>query len=98
MYYALDAAYDNSHNKALGKYLSDANPFRFKDEGSADPAVYSEFKSLIESENGSEHDVSFAYAFVRRYLAEEGPELISAFDSVADENSWNEAALDVQQK
>ncbi len=96
MYYALDAAYDNSYNKTLGKYLSDANPFRFKDGGSADPAIYSEFRSLIESEDGSTHDASFAYAFVRRYLTGKGSELISAFDSVADENSWDEAVLDVQ--
>jgi len=45
IYYALEADWEESHNKEPGYFLSGANPFLFKDEGSADPEVYTEFST-----------------------------------------------------
>lgn len=43
IFYALDAAWDESRDPQLGEYLSSANPFLFGDIGSAEPSVYLEF-------------------------------------------------------
>ena len=40
IYYVLDAEWDESKNAELGKFLSSANPFQFRDIGSADPVIY----------------------------------------------------------
>ncbi len=39
MYRALDCLYDESPNEELGEYLSEANPYLFKDMQSDDPAI-----------------------------------------------------------
>ena len=43
IFYALDAVWDTSKNEELGNYLSNANPFLFKDIGSANPEIYESF-------------------------------------------------------
>lgn len=43
IYYVLDAEWDENKDEELGKFLSSANPFQFKDIGSADPLIYEEF-------------------------------------------------------
>ena len=43
IFYALDALWDKSKSDELGNYLSNANPFLFKDIGSANPEIYESF-------------------------------------------------------
>ena len=44
----LDAEWDETHDTALGDYLSGANPYLFTDGGSAVPWVYEEFCRIID--------------------------------------------------
>lgn len=68
MYYALDAAYDAIGEEELRRYLSDANPFLFKGEGSADPAVYAELEQAYRGACGDNPDAQEALSVVRDYL------------------------------
>ncbi len=67
MYRALDCLYNESPNEELGEYLSEANPYLFKDRQSADPAIESEFDEFVDG------DISpfKAYECVSEYLAQE---------------------------
>lgn len=87
MFYALDAAYDNNNSTELGQFLSAANPFLFKGEGSADIAVYEGFRADYPR-NAEEAE---ALNFVRDYLAKQGKFLLAAFDSIANADAWKEA-------
>lgn len=90
MFYALDAALDGDSAR-LREYLCDANPFLFKDEGSADPSVFEAFKggySDVADEVGS-------FNYVRDYLSRLDKVLLASFDSVADIDSWKKALLDL---
>lgn len=92
MYYALDAAYDAIGDEELRRYLSDANPFLFKGEGSADPAVYAEFEQAYKGACGDDPNAQEALAAVRGYLGRQDTDaLIAAFDSVVDYESWEKA-------
>lgn len=59
MFYALDSAYDGDSAR-LREYLCDANPFLFRDEGSADPSVFEAFKS--DYSDRADEVSSFNYA------------------------------------
>ena len=64
IYYVLDAEWDENKNEELGKFLSSANPFQFKDIGSADPLIY---KCAIKYVNSLESkDVKTAFLTVDR--------------------------------
>ena len=107
MYYALDAAFDEHRSDRLREFVSEANPFLWKDKGSADPALYIEFERAGKREfENDEATAPEARCFVRNYLTtqDEGEyafasagdiTLVQAFDSVADEKSWEEAFLDI---
>lgn len=104
MYQALDAAFDeHPESERLRTFASEANPFLWKGEGSADPAVYIEFEQAWEKEFGDRKVTALeARQFVRSHLKtqDEGEyafapagdvTLAEAFDSVADEKTWEEA-------
>lgn len=69
MYRALDCLYEEAPCEEMRDYLSDANPYIFKDRESADPAIGAEFADLWTKLHYPE-DVSAneAYAFVKEYL------------------------------
>lgn len=87
MFYALDAAYDENGSDELGEFLSGANPFLFEGEGSADIAVYEDFKMSFP-DNADEIE---SLRFVRDYLSRQGAFLLSAFDSIVDADAWTKA-------
>lgn len=64
IYYLLELCYDDNNEEDLGEYLSDANPFIFDDEGSADPAIYNEFSET----NPEMIDLSESYDIAMRYI------------------------------
>lgn len=68
-FYALDYVYDNYKNKELGNFLSEANPFLFNDEGSADSCIYYEFKKIFLEDNKNE-DISEkdVYNWIVKYI------------------------------
>ena len=88
MYYALDAAYEKTKDERLRQYLSDADPFLFRDGGSADPAVYIEFEREYCAGAESAVDEESSLAFVRDYLGRVGPLFIAAFDSIVNLENW----------
>lgn len=94
MYYARDAAYDVNADEELRRYLSGANPFLFKGEGSADPAVYPEFEQAYKGTCGDCPNAQEALAAVRGYLkGQDVGVLIAAFDSVVDPGKWEECLM-----
>lgn len=99
MYHALDAAYDEDVRLAkegILNFLTDADPFIWKDRRSADPVVYSEFREAFEKEFGdAEADADSARLFCREWLANQASRhevytgtLREAFDSVASPRRW----------
>ena len=91
VYYALDAAYDNNHDKILREYLSNANPFQFKDGRSADPATYSEFRSFYEGRIGSQSNQENSLSCVHEYLRYQNPNFLEIFDTIVNKETWVEA-------
>lgn len=99
MYYAL-TAYEGIKSDRLREFTSDADPFIWKDKGSADPAVYLEFKQAWNKRFADGYvSAPEARLFARDYLkAQDDGEyafapagdatLVGAFDSVADEEAW----------
>lgn len=99
MYQALDAAYDEDHNKKVLAFISDANPNIWKGRTSGDPAVFAEFADGFAARfPGGKAQPKDAMAFVRIYLTgqndeydwEEG-DLVAAFDSVVTSDLWEQA-------
>lgn len=86
IYYVLDAEWDENRNEQLGKFLSSANPFQFKDIGSADPVIYEEFcKKIPDTITPAD-----SYEYARNYVDSLGnKEVQSAFLTV-DEKEWGE--------
>lgn len=69
MFQALNALWDECRDETLAGFLSEANPFLFKDKGSADPAIWSEFRTAFEERfpDGCQN-LDDAYSFVQSYL------------------------------
>lgn len=69
MFRALDCLYDEKPNKELQEYLSNANPYVFKDRESADPEIIKEFhENISQKSNDSNIDAVLAYSLVQSYL------------------------------
>ena len=67
LYYALDSIFDETKEEGLGEFCSNMNPFIFADEGSADPAIYSNYKKQFEERFNIECSISEAYEFAKEY-------------------------------
>ena len=88
IFYALDAAWDENQDDELGEFLSAANPFRFKDTGSADPSVYEDFCTKTDSTI----PVTESYIAAKNYIESLGKaSLVSAFSTI-NESDWLEGA------
>ena len=73
MFRALDCLYDEKPSKELGEFLSEANPYLFKDRHSADPAVIEEFNQYVDAHIEEMGDtVKDAYQMVAVYLKDKG--------------------------
>ena len=84
IFYFLDAEYDENKSKALGDFLSGANPFLFTDIGSADPAVYVDFSNKIPEKITLENSLSIA----SEYIDSLNNDVVSlAFDDV-NQDEW----------
>ncbi len=84
IFYVLDAAWDESQNQELGEFLSAANPFLFRDTGSADPSVYADFCSKVPKTVS----IDDSYSIAEEYVESLGKaSLKDAFCSI-DEAFW----------
>ena len=100
MYYILDAAADELDSESVLNYASIANPFVFKDEGSADPAVYAAFKEAWDNKFGESNSVvpEDCKAFIKAYMEDRSKECLEAFNLVVDDATWEEDLKDVQEQ
>lgn len=100
MYYILDAAAEELVSKEVVDYASRANPFLFKDEGSADPAMYTEFSEAWNSKFKDRKDISpeECKIFIKNYLKGLSSECLEAFNLVVDDSSWQENLKDIQEQ
>lgn len=80
-------------------FPSEANPFLWEDEGSANPAVYEEFSKAFDERFGTQGAVpEDAMAFVRDYLDARNGEycwvegdLVAAFDGIVTPQLWKQS-------
>ncbi len=84
IFYALDSVWDETHDDALGQYLSSANPFLFTDTGSAVPDIFIEFCK----ETDERITVEDSYAVARRYIASLNNKAISEAFMTISEDDW----------
>lgn len=99
MFYALDVAFDEHETERLRSFLSDANPSTWKDGGSADPAVYAEFRKEFDKRFGEQGaSPEEAMTFVRNYLDTQNHEyswaagnLVAAFDGIVTPKLWEQS-------
>lgn len=99
MFYARDAEFEENGTERLRTFLSEANPFLWKDKGSADPAVYEEFSKAFDERFGTQGAVpEDAMAFVRDYLGTQNSEycwvegdLVAAFDGIVTPQLWKQS-------
>lgn len=98
LYYALDSVFDETKNEGLGEFCSNMNPFIFADEGSADPAIYSNYKKQFEEKFNKECSIIDAYNFAKQYLNKEtdiyAKYAIEAFNNISLED-WTNAANNI---
>lgn len=91
LFYVLDAEYDECKDERLGNYLSGMNPFLFKGEGSADPAIYSEFSSIFKTKIGTveeELEYNEAYDFVKCYLGKINNTIVLNYFLKTSKDTW----------
>ena len=92
VFYALDAAWDDSHSKQLGQYLSDANPFLWGGQSSANPAVYDEFcKSVAQEIISVEDSYDVACGYINTLSGNYVKAVLKAFSTVTKEK-WLDGA------
>jgi hypothetical protein len=65
IFYALDLYYDQSPTEELERYLGAMNPFTFKENESADPAVYADYCRFITDKK---IDIENSYELAIEYL------------------------------
>ena len=79
IYYALDAAWDETHNEQLGEFLSSANPFLFTGTNSAVPAVYTQFCQIVTVPITPDDSYALAHSYIQTLNQ---PFLTTAFSAV----------------
>ncbi len=84
MFRALDCLYDENPHEELAEYLSEANPYLFKDRKPADSGIEEEFNEFVDKDMESPE----AYACVKKYLAEK-TDFAKLFSDISLEE-WND--------
>ena len=86
IFFYLDTQWEETKDEGLGDYLGDMNPFLFKDIGSADPAVYSDFCKIITEPITVENSLALA----KKYIASLNDETVAAAFATLDPQEWLE--------
>ena len=86
VFYALDAQWHKNKRSDLGNFLSSMNPFWWGDIGSADPAIYVDFCSLINEPITREN----SFALAKKCIDSTGESFVKkAFNKISKE-VWDE--------
>lgn len=84
MYRAMDCLYDEKPSKKLLQFLTEANPYLYKERTTADPAIQADFNNSMEKQNiGSEVDEEIAYFAVKKFLAEQNKNFAKMFEQIS---------------
>ena len=86
IFFYLDTQWEENKDEVLGEYLGDMNPFLFKDIGSADPAVYSDFCKVITEPITVENSLELA----KKYIASLNNETVTTAFRTIDPQEWFE--------
>lgn len=89
IFFMLDACWDDNKDDNLGHFLSEMNPYLWDDIGSADPAVYEEFKNFMKNKTlGNDNGFSLAKDYLKTVTFY--PNLDKYLDEY-DQEGWNDA-------
>ena len=94
IYFVLDAEWDDTRDEELGQFLSEMSPFTFTDNGSADPAVYADFKRKVREPITLENSFELAENYIRSLR---NVRVSDAFSWI-DEDEWKECASEYLSK
>ena len=90
-YFVLDRYYENETDEFIVTVLSDMCPFTFKDIGSADPAMFTDFCEFIE---GKEITLDNSFDLAKEYVKTiDFADVTPAMDSLTEEQ-WLEVCND----
>ena len=71
IYHSLFAVWSKDHDETLGFYLSNADPYLWKDGHSADPAVWEDFdEAFVKRFPGGCGSAEDAHAFALTYISD----------------------------
>lgn len=73
MYRALECLYAEAPTDSLREYVSDMNPYLFKDRNSADPSIKDAFIQKIHSKNQASLSPEESYQMVCHFLRDDTP-------------------------
>ncbi|MBQ0058627.1 MAG: hypothetical protein KBS83_01515 [Lachnospiraceae bacterium] len=85
IFLTFDADWSETHNEELREYLSDANPFLFQGECSADPAVYTTFCKFIGETKITE---ATSYELAQKYVDSLNNTALSDSFGTLDSAQW----------
>lgn len=92
MYRAMDCLYEEQKtpSEELLQFVSDANPYLYKERVAADSALQAEFNDSMNRQNiGQNVDEKSAYYAVKSFLAEQNPRFAEMFEDISIEE-WQE--------
>ena len=94
IFFVLDAEWDDTKDDQLGQFLSEASPFTFAENESADPAVYADFKRIITEPITLENSFKLA----KRYIDSLDDMTVFEAFSWIDESEWKKCASEYLSK
>ena len=100
IFYTIDAKWEETKNDGLREWLSDMNPYIWKDCTSADPATYAEYEKWIGKKNitlENSYDIAKEYVYSLNDDYYNLEEIRKAFDSISRDR-WIDACKDYLSK
>ena len=86
LFHKLDEKWESCKDEELGMFLSEMSPYIWEGEGSADPAVYEEFKEFM---HGKEIGDDYGFSLIVPYLESlDFYKDIKRFVADMNEKSW----------
>ena len=92
MYRAMDCLYEEQETPSteLLQFVSDANPYLFKERVAVDGALQQAFNLSMERQNiGAEVEFETGYNAVKNFLAEQNPQFAELFEDISLEEWEN---------
>ena len=88
IFLALDADWDDTHDEALGAFLSDANPFLFDGDVSAVRKVYDNFCEFI---GDRKIDFENSFSIANEYIKNLDNDAVTESFELLEKEQWDDA-------